>query len=267
MVAFFTMEDGRFTATPMAVSAWSSKQVAGTGVCGLLAREMETLSPGVGFVPARFTADLFRPVLNEPIVVRGEIVRDGKRVRVIDASIVQQGEVRARGSVMYLAVGQEPSGRVWQAERELPMPERELNTPGGDAPLFKSGEFEWSSDFASGQTGERKAIWQNLPALVEGERISAFQRAAFIGDTTNLACNWGTEGVGYINSDVTVTLSRVPEGHEVGLVAVDRVASDGVMVGTAVMYDRSGVLGTCVATGVSNVRRQVDMAEFSVSRE
>lgn len=266
MVAFFTMQDGRFTATPLAVSAWSSKQVAGTGVCGLLAREMETLSPGVGFVPARFTADLFRPVLNEPISVRSEIVRDGKRVRVIDASIVQHDEVRARASVMYLAMGQEPSGRVWQAERDLPVPSRGLDTPEGDPPLFKSGAFEWSSDFRSGQNGERKAVWQNLPALVEGEKISAFQRAAFMGDVTNLMCNWGTEGVGYINSDVTVTLSRLPEGHEVGLVAVDQVAGAGVVVGTAVMYDRGGALGTCVITGVSNVRRQVDMAEFSASR-
>nr|WP_309231906.1 hypothetical protein [Nocardia sp. SYP-A9097] len=109
------------------------------------------------------------------------------------------------------------------------------------------------------------SVWHNLPALVEGERITAFQRAAFIGDATNLVCNWGTEGVGYINSDVTVTLSRLPEGHEVGLLARDQMSAEGISVGTAVMYDRIGPVGTCVVTGISNVRRQVDMAAFEVS--
>ncbi|MET9491027.1 acyl-CoA thioesterase domain-containing protein [Nocardia sp. NPDC006630] len=266
MVAFFTEVDGRYLATELAVSAWAPTQVAGTSVCGLLARELETHSPGAAFIPARFTADLFRPVLNEPIALRSEVVRDGTRVRVIDASIVQGGEVRARASVMYLAIAQQPPGQVWQAARQLPTPTDKLDGPHGNPPLFKVGDLDWTGDFAAGQNGERKSVWHNLPALVEGEPISPFQRAAFVGDATNLVCNWGTEGVGYINSDVTVTMSRLPEGAELGLFAQDHVAADGIAVATATLYDRRGPLGTCVVTGISNVRRQVDMVAFAENR-
>ncbi|MFI6866300.1 thioesterase family protein [Nocardia sp. NPDC050406] len=263
VVAFFTEVDGRFVATAMAVSAWSATQLAGTAVCGLLARELETHRPDAGFTPARFTVDLFRPVLNEPIALRSEVVRDGRRIRVVDASIVQDGEVRARATVMYLANAQQPPGEVWQPGHHLPVPERRLDNPEGHPPLFKSGAMDWTGDFASGRNSERKAIWHNVPPLVEGEPITPFQRAAFVGDATNLVCNWGTEGVGYINSDMTLTLARLPEGPEVGLQAHDHIAANGLVVATALMYDRSGPLGTCVATAISNARRQVDLAAFA----
>lgn len=247
----------------MSVSAWTPTQIAGTAVCGLLARELETHRPSSGFTPARFTVDLFRPVLNEPIVVHSEVARGGTRIRVVDASIVQAGEVRARATVMYLANAPQPPGQVWEATHHLPIPAQRLDDPEGHPPLFKSGNLDWTGDFASGRNGERKAVWHNLPPLIEGEPISPFQRAAFIGDSTNLVCNWGTEGVGYINSGMTLTLARLPEGPEIGLQAQDHVASNGIMVATAVMYDRTGPLGTCVATGISNDRRQVDLAAFA----
>ena len=267
MVAFFTVDGhGRFRATEWSVSPWAPTQVGGTAVCALLARELETHSPGAGFIPARFTVDLFRPVLDEPIVLRSAVVRDGKRVRVVDASIVQHDQVRARATVMYLAAAQPPPGRVWQAAQKLPVPVQKLQGADGDPPLFKSGELDWTGDFASGQNSERKSAWHNLAYLVEGEPMSPFQRAAFVGDATNLVCNWGTEGVGYINCDMTVTLSRLPEGPELGLQARDQVAAEGVSVATATLYDRTGPLGTCVVTGVSNARRQVDMAAFADAR-
>ncbi|WP_067829979.1 acyl-CoA thioesterase domain-containing protein [Nocardia inohanensis] len=266
MVAFFEQVDGRFVATTMSVSAWSQTQLAGTAVCGLLARELETHAPRADFIPARFTVDLFRPVLNEPITLRSEVVRDGTRVRVVDAALVQHDEVRARASVMYLAVGEQPPGQVWEAERDLPTPSYELNSPYGEAPHFKSGDQDWTPDFASGANNLRKAVWQNLPALVEGEPLTPFQRAAFVADCTNMVCNWGTAGVGFINSDVTMTLSRLPIGHEVGLRAQDHISSAGVVTATATLYDRTGPLGATVITGLSNARRQVDLAAFAESR-
>ncbi|NKY50900.1 acyl-CoA thioesterase domain-containing protein [Nocardia vermiculata] len=264
MVAFFSREDAGFVAGDFAVSRWSDQQVAGPAVCGLLARELETHSPGAGFIPARLTVDLFRPVLTEPITVHSTVVRTGTRVRVADAWITQHDEVRVRASVMYLAAAEQPPGLVWQADAPLPVPEVRLDAPTGQPPLFKCGEQDWTGDFAAAQNGERKSMWQNLPPLVEGEPISGFQRAAFLGDTTNLVCNWGTEGVGFINSDVTLTLTRLPLGPEVGLHAQDHISADGIAVGTATLYDRTGRIGTSVVTGLANARRQVDMADTAL---
>ncbi|NMM92254.1 hypothetical protein B2J88_49825, partial [Rhodococcus sp. SRB_17] len=76
----------------------------------------------------------------------------------------------------------------------------------------------------------------------------------------NLVCHWGSEGAGYINADMTLTLSRLPLGYELGLRADNTIATEGISIGTATLYDRTGPLGTCVVTAVSNARRQIDFA-------
>lgn len=259
MSAYFKIVDGCYVGNSWAASPWLPTQLGGHGVCGILARELETHSPGKDFIPARMTVDLLKPVLNEPVVVQSSIVRDGRRVRVVDASIVQHGVVRVRATAMFLAISQQPPGVVWQATHQFPAPTHRLDAPGGDGLLFKSGDAEWSEDFVAGQNDERKYSWQNVWPLVEGEQITPFQRAAFVADTSNMVCNWGTEGIGYINTDMTMTLSRLPVGPELGLLAQDQVAAAGISVGTATMYDRLGPLGTCVLTGLSNAQHQIDM--------
>ncbi|WP_067796431.1 hypothetical protein [Nocardia beijingensis] len=50
-------------------------------------------------------------------------------------------------------------------------------------------------------------------------------------------------------------------GYELGLRA------DGISIGTATSYDRTGPLGTCAVTALSNARRQVDLAATSRTGE
>ncbi|WP_169823261.1 thioesterase family protein [Aldersonia kunmingensis] len=133
-------------------------------------------------------------------------------------------------------------------------------SPEGSPPLFKSGDRDWTHDFAANQNADRKTSWQSMPALIAGEPLSPFQHAALVGDTTNHVCHWGSQGAGYINTDMTLTLSRLPIGHEIGLRADNAIAADGISIGTATIYDRCGPLGTCVVTTLSNARRQVDFA-------
>ncbi|WP_280338820.1 acyl-CoA thioesterase domain-containing protein [Nocardia neocaledoniensis] len=263
MPAFFAYEAGRYIAARKAVSAWSSSQLAGTAICGLLAHGLETHSPGPEFVPARFTADLFSPVWNEPIELRSSIVRDGNRIRVADVEVVQREQVRARATAQFLVSSVEPPGEIWQPTEHLPVPETRLDRPHGSMPLFKSGSQDWTPDFGSGVNAHRKASWNNIPPLVSGAPITPFERAAVAADLTNIICNWGTAGIGYINTDVTMTLSRLPAGIELGLQARDHVAANGIAVSSATMYDRSGVLGSCTVTALSNARRQVDVEAFA----
>lgn len=260
MAAFFTCENGRYIPGRKSLSAWSATQLSGTVVCGLLAHGLETCSPGTEFVPARFTVDMFSPVLDEPIELRSAVVRDGNRIRVADAHIVQRSRVRARATAQFLIASAEPPGEIWRPIHDMPVPDARLDHADGSMPLFKSGAGEWTHSFTSGLNSHRKTVWNNIPPLVDGVPITAFERSAVVADFTNLVCNWGTAGVGYINTDVTMTLSRLPEGPELGLHAWDNVSANGIAVGTASLYDRTGPLGTCTITALSNARRQVDVA-------
>ncbi|WP_228566933.1 thioesterase family protein [Nocardia sp. SYP-A9097] len=259
-MSFFVECDGQYHARGHGVSQWSSNQVNGPAVCGLLARQLETHCPAEGVMPARLTVDMLRPVLNEPIAVHSTVVRKGSRVILADATIVQQGELRARASAVFLVSAASPPGEIWQPQSPLPVPQARLISPDGDPPLLRCGESEWTDNLAAGRNADRKVMWQNLIPLIEGEAISPFQRAAAMGDATNFVCHWGSEGIGFINTDLTLTLSRLPEGPELGLQAQDQSTSGGVAVGTATLYDRSGRLGTCVVTAVADARRPLSVA-------
>jgi hypothetical protein len=81
---------------------------------------------------------------------------------------------------------------------------------------------------------------------------------AAMADGASLVTNWGDRGVQHINTDITLALSRLPETFEVGLLAVDRVESDGIAVGTAAVFDRAGQIGTAMVTSLVNAHRTVD---------
>ncbi|MDO3645862.1 hypothetical protein [Nocardia mangyaensis] len=57
---------------------------------------------------------------------------------------------------------------------------------------------------------------------------------------------------------MTLALSCQPIGYEIGLRAADALAADGVSLGTATMYDRTGPLGMCVVTSLSNANKLID---------
>lgn len=259
MVGFFTEYGDLLVAGELAVSQWASDQLGGYAVCGLLARQLETHCPA-GFIPARMTVDLFWPVANEPLRVHSEVVRRDTRMTVADASIVQNEQIRVRATTVFLITGVSPPVKVWKPAPDLSVPPRGCVLPDGSPPLFKSGGREWSHDFVTNQNADRKASWHSLPPLIEGEPITPFQRAALLGDTTNLVCHWGSRGAGYINVDMTLTLSRLPCGYELGLRADNTIAADGISIGAATLYDRDGAVGTCVVTALSNPLRQIDFA-------
>lgn len=176
MAAFFTCENGRYIPGCKSLSAWSATQLSGTVVCGLLAHGLETCSPGTEFVPARFAVDMFSPVLDEPIELRSAVVRDGNRIRVADAHIVQRN--RARAAAQFLIASAEPPGEIWRPIHDMPVPDVRLDHADGSMPLFKSGAGEWTHSFTSGLNSHRKTVWNNIPPLVDGMPITGHHGGA-----------------------------------------------------------------------------------------
>ena len=99
--------------------------------------------------------------------------------------------------------------------------------------------------------------------IVPDQAVTPFQAAASTADGTSMVCNWGSRGVEHINTDITMTLAREPDGVEIGLLATDRVEHDGIAVGTAQIFDRSGPLGTVMVAALANARRTVDLGSVS----
>jgi hypothetical protein len=259
--AFFRTSEHGLEPLPPASSAWSSRNMNGPAVCAALARALENDYGTEGFVPARFTVDLFSPARFETLVVATSEVRAGHRICVADATVIQAGKAVARASAEFLKASEQPPGDRWtrDAEPVPPTPELVAATVGASArKLWHSDKQEqWSGAIGEHQNAARNRVWSRPIGAVLGERPSQFVRAAIASEMTNMMTNWGTEGLGFINADLTVALARLPVGEEIGVEADNHVAVDGVAVGTATLFDRHGVFGTGMVTAIANADRQI----------
>ena len=261
--SFFTLDGDVYVPTDLAQGGWSTDMVSGPSVVAALARELESSHGHAEFHPARLTVDLFAPVRFAPLRVRTRPVREGNRIRVADAEVVQGPDavVVARATLLQLRRGDQPPGRVWQPDHtRLPPPQHsEAILEAGELALFDSdlSQDHWTEDKVDHQNASRKRCWRHPYDVVDHERATPFQRAAILSEVTSFLTNWSDEGVGFINADLTVAFSRLPVSDDMGAEADEHLSGSGVAVGTATMFDRLGVFGVGTTVAVANARRQV----------
>ena len=99
--------------TPAANGPWDPKSLHGRVIIGLLAFVIEQRHGGDDFVPARLTVDMFRLPGFAPIEIKSKIIRDGLRIRVVEADFFSGGVSMARASCQLLRKTQNPEGTVW----------------------------------------------------------------------------------------------------------------------------------------------------------
>lgn len=261
-LSYFRRSGESLVPNDIARSSWSANQMHGVAVSGALARTLEGSVAEEGLDqlrPARLTVDLFRPATMDPCRLSAEVVREGRRICLVDAVLTQDGEKVARASAVFLRPSESAAGEVWAPTERPAPPPVELVPPSEEprVPFFHSSAG-WSQKFSRHQNPARKTSWNTALPIVAGEQITPFQAAAAVADGASLVTNWGSRGVEYINTDITLTLARQPVGLEIGLAAVDRVEDEGIAVGTAAVFDRAGQLGSAVVTSLANARRTVD---------
>lgn len=217
------------------------------------------MSPAIEFHTHPLRGRLFKPVRTEPLTARADIVRRGTRIVLVDATVLQSGEVRARASAVYVPQTEDPPGETWHSLDPLPTCP-EFEGAEARATVVSTGGRKWTTDLGSANNSERKSIWQVFDGLVDDEAPTPFQRAAVIAETTSLVCNWGSAGQGFINVDTTLSLTCLPVGEGLGLRADGQISSDGIAVGVATLFDRTGAVGKCAVLAISNARRQHRLA-------
>jgi hypothetical protein len=232
----------------------------GSAVTGALARSAEDAGGArPDLRPVRFTADLQRAATMAPVSTRSTVVREGRRLLLVDSEFLQNGHTMARARTLFLpAAPREVADPPWSPGRSPSMPPADLRPATDEGRLFFSEDEGWNSDAAAHRNSTRKQLWcQSIP-VVESESVSPFQAAATVADLTNLVTHWGTDGVRHINADVTLTLARFPDGQSLGVSATGRVGSGAISVGTAEIYDGRGVFGHTTVSTILQSSRPVD---------
>jgi hypothetical protein len=247
--------------TPASASNWSTEQVRGPAVSAALARatEREAADALPEMRPVRWTVDLFRPAKMLPTTVAATTFRQGRRIGLVDAELVQNGRPVARSRALFARPSTTPDGQVWASSPEYQPPPADLRPMPGSPRLYNSDHRGWTPHVDDHLGAAHKQTWHFPVPIVSGEEPTRFQAAAAVADVTNLVMNWGSAGVEFINADITLAISRLPNAIELGLSALDRTVNDGIAVGTAAIFDRQGQLGIATVVTLANAANKVNI--------
>jgi Acyl-CoA thioesterase N-terminal domain/Acyl-CoA thioesterase C-terminal domain len=254
----FSRDGDTYVPTPNAVGPWNRESMHGGPPAGLLARAVEQEVDNPDMTVARLTVDLFRSVPMAPLTVAARTVRDGRRIKAVDASLFGgDTEVARATAVALLRTGD------FESDFAAPPP-----GPDGLPPLRESmGEGLYPKMYidclesrALGETTDRMGAWFRMPVqLVEGEHVTPFQFAASMSDFGNLlagipgrqeaASDWS-----FINTDITLNLAREPVSEWICLVAQRPLASNGVGSVQVSQYDLKGQFGSSSHSRLANPR-------------
>jgi len=256
---FFVTDGTGYVPTRLARGPWGPS-ISGNYVGGLLGRAVELEVDDVDLQPARLTVDLLRPVALKPLQMHSSVVRDGRRLRLVDAVMTQNDVIVARASALFLRRSEHTTvDTVWTSPVTMPAIPADPVMLAGDVPMVLQsygrdpvagspgvGIIEWRHH------GQKFAWIRETKLLVDDEPLSPFTRAVMAADVTSSLTHWGTEGLQFINADYTVTLSRLPEGVYIGLASVTHYSHAGVATGVATLFDETGPIGSGMATALAN---------------
>lgn len=252
---FFRKADGRFLPTRAGVGPWSQDSLHGRLIIGLLGAEIERQFRTPDYMPARLTVDMYRLPDLSPVEVVTRVVKDGYRIKVVDAEFISGGQSAGRATCQLLRRTENPPGNVWTPPAwdapkpaDIPEPEDRRAGMGGMWAMRPiSGAF--------GSLGVRKTWMAEVRDLVEGEPFTPFARVATAADFASPFANAGDQGLGYINSDLTLYLHREPVTEWVGFEVFNHGATDGVAIGECLLHDEQGPIGSASCTALAQKRK------------
>jgi len=227
-------------------------------ISGLVGHVLDNHHAEADFNLTRLTLDYLRPTRYDDVTITTTPVREGSRIRLIDASVYIRGEEIAQARAVFLRRGEVPEGEIWTTPSpSIPRP-NELPPPTPEGPGSPSSA--WDSRSVSGRTEgvvERRILWQRpLIPLVSGTETGPLALTGIVADGTNPQANSGARGLVYINSDLSLYMHRPPTGEWICLEVVGHQAVQGIAVGTATFHDLDGPFGQAMVGALANnVRR------------
>ncbi|HWM54087.1 MAG TPA: thioesterase family protein [Solirubrobacterales bacterium] len=250
--AFYEPDGDGFIATELTRGPWDPGAQHAGPPSALLGRAIEGLDGAEGFQVGRVTFEILKSVPIGPVRVEAEVVRPGRRVQLVEASLSNdEGELmRAR------------AWRLRTAPLELP---DGVSTPGpppgpeeGSQPeFFATGQdvgyhtaMEWKSVGGGFLEPGPATVWMRmLCPLVAGEEPTPLQRtlvAADVGNGISAVLDW--RRYLFINVDLSVHLERMPEGEWVCVDAVTLPQPNGTGTAESVLSDERGRIGRAAQT-------------------
>lgn len=245
--ALFIRDGDLYRPTGLAEGPWSPDAQHGGAPAALLAGAIEKTPSEVEMVVARVSVELLRPVPLAPLALVTKMVRPGRRVQLVAATLTHDGQEVAQA--LGLKVRKADLELPFEQPDDEPIPPPEQGRPANffvnaGAFAIKAMEIMMMEGDIS-EPGPGKAWLRLRVPLIEGEETTGVERVAAAADFGNGVGNLGgsDRSWGFINPDLTIRLARPPVGEWVYLDSRTRIEPTGTGLATSMLADEAGRLG------------------------
>jgi len=243
----FRSEGETFIPSGPARGPWDPNALHGGAPAALLARAIERVPTLAPMRVTRMTFDLVGAVPLAPLTVETSVLREGRRLQVVEAELKVDGEVAMRARALRIRTEEIPG--IATQTLPPPGPGPAESTP-IEAEGYRQENFATTGmelRFSSGtflEAGPASCWFRLRMPLVDDETPSPLQRVMAAADFPNgISHVLDFETHLFINPDLTVHLSREPRGEWIFVAAVSAIESDGIGLATATLCDEEGPIG------------------------
>ena len=239
--AFYVLEDDRFVPTGIGRSAWTGQTQSGVSVAGLVAHLIEKMPAAVPMLPARITMDILGTIPMEPLTSVTRVVRDGRRMQLIEVELQAGERSCVRASVL----------RVRSAGTPVVDPPLTYPVPNAASPGYGSTSWaEWVRPFGAFDIPGPGARWLRfLAPVVAGSPLAPLEALAMASDFgSGTAPILSVKEWTLANIDISLHISRLPRGEWLLVDATGQSAGNGVGLASSRLGDRDGMIATAQQT-------------------
>jgi Thioesterase-like superfamily len=245
---FFEGDGDRFVPSASTRGPWDPDAQHAGPPAALLARAIERCEPRDGIRVGRITCEILGPVPLEPLTVEARVVRAGRSVEMLEASLAGSNGELMRARAWRLQAGQNevhldqeerPPGPAGGAPSDFPGAGHDFGYHEATEYSFMRGNFS--------QPGPATVWMRSRVPIVDGEEPSPLERVLVNADSGNgvsAPFTWGTHL--FINTELTVHLMRPLDGEWLCLDSVTRV--DGLGLTETALWDERGRIGRAAQT-------------------
>ena len=246
-MSFFACKGDRFQPSELARGPWDPDSQHAGPPAALVGRALEQAGEPEGKQIGRVTFEILKPVPLAELAVEARVVRPGRSVELLEATLSAADGVVMRAAAWRLTTGQVELDPAPAADPPPHGPRdgepRDFFPTGADIGYHTAMEYR----FVSGAFLEPgpAVVWMRMRhPLVEGEEPSPLQRVAVAADSGNgVSAALDYRRFLFINTDLTLHLHRLPETEWVCLDAVTRPEADGVGMADTLLWDERGRIG------------------------
>jgi len=248
--ALFVPEGDTYLPTDATLGPWGPQLLHGGPVSALCTTLMED-EGGDGFSTVRFSGDFVRPLAQQPLTFASRVVREGRRLQLVEGELDAAGKLVARCSLLRLRPLpiELPADAVAAALAPPPdLPEhfhRDAGNPSFPGTFFLGTGIELHTRQPGGFRDGEGWFRLLLPVLPGRDEPSPMTRAVAAADFGNGISGFGEwpATIAFPNGDLVVHLARPVEGEWVRLASTSTWTADGIGLATGRLWDHRGQVG------------------------